>query len=104
MLVDSQDLEAYSHDETVGLQATPEVVVKVTSAEQVSHILKLAQRERIPVTPRGAGYGLSGGAVATLGGIVLSTEKMNRVLEIDKENLMVTVEPGLITGEQPRAV
>jgi glycolate oxidase len=104
VLVGSQEMEAYSHDETVGLKATPEVVVKVTSAEQVSHILKLAQRERIPVTPRGAGYGLSGGAVATLGGIVLSTEKMNRVLEIDKENLMVTVEPGLITGDLHRAV
>jgi glycolate oxidase len=104
VLVGSQEMEAYSHDETVGLQASPEVVVKVTSAEQVSHILKLAQRERIPVTPRGAGYGLSGGAVATLGGIVLSTEKMNRVLEIDKENLMVTVEPGLITGDLHRAV
>ena len=104
VLVGSQEMEAYSHDETVGLQATPEVVVKVTSAEQVSHILKLAQRMRIPVTPRGAGYGLSGGAVATLGGIVLSTEKMNRVLEIDKENLMVTVEPGVITGDLHRAV
>jgi glycolate oxidase len=104
VLVDSQEMEAYSHDETVGLQAIPEVVVKVTSAEQVSQILKLAQRMRIPVTPRGAGYGLSGGAVAMLGGIVLSTEKMNRVLEIDKENLMVTVEPGLITGDLHRAV
>jgi glycolate oxidase len=104
VLVGSHEMEPYSHDETVGLQASPEVVVKVTSAEQVSHILKLAQRERIPVTPRGAGYGLSGGAVATLGGIVLSTEKMNRVLEIDKENLMVTVEPGLITGDLHRAV
>jgi glycolate oxidase len=104
VLVGSQEVEAYSHDETVGLEATPEVVVKVTSAEQVSRILKLAQRERIPVTPRGAGYGLSGGAVAMQGGIVLSTEKMNRVLEIDKQNLMVTVEPGLITGELHRAV
>ena len=95
VLVGSQEVEAYSHDETVGLEAAPEVVVKVTSAEQVSRILKLAQRERIPVTPRGAGYGLSGGAVAMQGGIVLSTEKMNRVLEIDKQNLMVTVEPGV---------
>jgi glycolate oxidase len=104
VLVGGQEMEAYSHDETVGLQATPEVAVKVTSAEQVSHILKLAQCRRIPVTPRGAGYGLSGGAVATMGGIVLSTEKMNRVLEIDRENLMVTVEPGLITGDLHRAV
>jgi glycolate oxidase len=64
----------------------------------------MANRERVPVTPRGAGYGLSGGAVATQGGIVLSLEKMNRILEIDKENLMVTVEPGVITGDLHRAV
>ena len=56
------------------------------------------------MTPRGAGYGLSGGAVPLCGGIVLSLERMNRVLEIDKENLMVTVEPGLITGDLHRAV
>jgi glycolate oxidase len=104
VLVDDEALEPYTHDETVGLRADPEVVVKVTSAEQVSEVLKLAQRERIPVTPRGAGYGLSGGAVAVRGGIVLSTEKMNRILEIDRENLMVTVEPGVITGDIHRAV
>jgi glycolate oxidase len=104
VLVDDEALEPYSHDETVGLRADPEVVVKATSAEQVSEILKLAQRERIPVTPRGAGYGLSGGAVAVRGGIVLSTEKMNRILEIDRDNLMVTVEPGVITGDIHRAV
>ena len=104
VVVDRDALERYAHDETVGLRADPEVAVKVTSAEQVSRILKLAQRERIPVTPRGAGYGLSGGAVAVHGGIVLSTEKMARILEIDHENLMVTVEPGVITGDIHRAV
>jgi glycolate oxidase len=104
LLVGQEALEPYSHDETVGLQANPEVVVKVTSARQVSEVLKLAQRERIPVTPRGAGYGLSGGAVAVRGGVVLSMEKMNRILEIDRENLMVTVEPGVITGDIHRAV
>jgi glycolate oxidase len=104
VLAGTQEMEAYSHDETIGLWATPEVAVKVASANHVSEILQLAQRERIPVTPRGAGYGLSGGAVATEGGIVLSTEKMNRVLEIDRHNLMVTVEPGLITGDLHRAV
>jgi len=104
VLVDAGALERYSHDETVGLRAEPEVVVRVTSAAQISDILKLAQRERCPVTPRGAGYGLSGGAVPVCGGIVLSTEKMNRILEIDRENLMVTVEPGVITGDIHRAV
>jgi glycolate oxidase len=66
--------------------------------------MRLAQRVRVPVTPRGAGTGLSGGAVPVSGGIVLSLEKMNRILEIDRANLMVTVEPGVITGELHRAV
>ena len=101
---DAEKLEPYSHDETVGLRAEPEVVVRVTSTEEVSQIFKLAQRERVPVTPRGAGYGLSGGSVAVRGGIVLSMERMNRILEIDQENLMVVVEPGVITGEIHRAV
>ena len=101
---DREALEPYTHDEVVGLRADPEVVVRVRSAEQAAEVLKLAQRERVPVTPRGAGYGLSGGAVPTLGGIVLSTEKLDRILEIDAENLMVTVEPGAITGDIHRAV
>jgi glycolate oxidase len=101
---DKERLEPYSHDETVGLRSQPEAVIRATTAQQVSQILNMANRERVPVTPRGAGYGLSGGAVATQGGIVLSLEKMNRILEIDKENLMVTVEPGVITGDLHRAV
>lgn len=104
VLVNREDLEPYTHDEVVGLRAEPEVVVKATTAQQIAQIFKLAQRKRIPVTPRGAGWGLSGGAVPVCGGIVLSLEKMNRILEIDKENLMVTVEPGVITGDIHRAV
>lgn len=104
VLIDAEQMAPYAHDEVVGLKADPEVVVRVTSTEQVAEILKLAQKERVPVTPRGAGYGLSGGAVPIHGGIVLSLEKMTRILEIDKENLMVTVEPGVITGDLHRAV
>ncbi len=104
VLTEAERLEPYAHDEVVGLRADPEVVVRVTNAQQVAEIFRLAQQERIPVTPRGAGYGLSGGAVPVLGGIVLSTEKMNRILEIDRENLMITVEPGVITGDIHRAV
>jgi glycolate oxidase len=104
VLLDADRLERYSHDETVGLRADPEVAVRATSAQQVAAIFELANREQVPVTPRGAGYGLSGGAVAVQGGIVLSLEKMNRILEIDKDNLMVTVEPGVITGDLHRAV
>ena len=104
VLVEDEAVEPYTHDEVVGLHAVPEVVVRATSSGQISEIFKLAQKERIPVTPRGAGYGLSGGAVPVLGGIVLSLEKMDRILEIDKGNLMVTVEPGVITGNIHRAV
>lgn len=104
VLVDEERIEPYSHDKVPGLKADPEVVVKVSSKEQVSEVFRLAQRERLPVTPRGAGYGLSGGAVPVQGGIVLSIEKMNRILEIDQKNLMITVEPGVITGDIHRAV
>jgi glycolate oxidase len=104
LLLDADRLEPYSHDETLGLRADPEVVLRVTSAQQVADIFKMANREHFPVTPRGAGYGLSGGAVAVQGGLVLSLEKMNRILEIDRANLMVTVEPGVITGDLHRAV
>jgi glycolate oxidase len=104
VLLGAEAMEPYAHDEVVGLRAEPEVVVRATDAAQVADIFKLAQRERVPVTPRGAGMGLSGGAVPVCGGIILSLEKMKRILEIDKENLMVTVEPGVITGDIHRAV
>jgi glycolate oxidase len=104
VLREAERIEPYSRDKVVGLQADPEVVVKVNSSEQISALFRLAQQERVPVTPRGAGYGLSGGAVPLHGGVVLSVEKMNRILEIDKQNLMVTVEPGVITGDLHRAV
>jgi glycolate oxidase len=104
VLIHAEAMEPYTHDETVGLRADPEVVARVTSAYQVAEVMRLAQRERVPVTPRGEGYGLSGGAVPVQGGIVLSMEKMNHILEIDKENLMITVEPGVITGDIHRAV
>jgi glycolate oxidase len=92
---------AYGHDEVAGEEHAhlPEAVVKPDSAAQVSAVLRLANRERVPVTPRGAGTGLSGGAVPIRGGIVLSLERMNRILEIDRENMTVTVEPGVVTNE-----
>jgi glycolate oxidase len=103
-LLRADAMEPYTHDHVIGLRADPEVVVKVCSAAEVAEIFRLAQREKVPVTPRGAGYGLSGGAVPVAGGIVLSLERMTRILEIDRENLMVTVEPGVITGDLHRAV
>ncbi|TKJ46462.1 hypothetical protein CEE34_08765 [Candidatus Aerophobetes bacterium Ae_b3a] len=104
VLLDPDLLEMYTHDEVPGLKAQPEVVVRARTVEQISKLMKLANEKRIPITPRGAGYGLSGGAVPVCGGIVLSLEKMNRILEIDKNNLMITVEPGVITGKIHEAV
>ena len=77
----------------------PEALVRPITAEEIAAIMKLANRERIPVTPRGAGSGLSGGAVPVHGGIVLSVDRMNRILEIDRENMMAVVEPGVVTND-----
>src|SRR4030066_1023398 len=91
------DLEPYSHDETEDLHFLPQVVLKPTTTQQVSQIMKICFDNNIPVTPRGGGTGLSGGALPIYGGVLLSTEKMNKILEIDSRNLMAGVEPGVIT-------
>jgi glycolate oxidase len=98
---DEEKLENYSHDELAEKEYAhmPEVVVKPNSAEEISAIMKLANEANIPVTPRGAGTGLSGGAVPIHGGILMSVENMDRILEIDMDNLMVVVEPGVVTNE-----
>ena len=99
-------LEPYSHDEVVEPKYAhmPECVVRPQSAEEIAAVLKLANRELIPVTPRGAGSGLSGGAVPIHGGIVLLLDRMNRILEIDRDNMMIVVEPGVVTNEISNAV
>jgi len=101
VIADAEKLEAYSHDEVAEAHYAhmPEVAVRPASAEQIAEIMKLADREHIPVTPRGAGSGLSGGAVPLHGGIVVLFDRLNRVVEIDPPNLMMTVEPGLVTNE-----
>jgi glycolate oxidase len=91
------DLERYGYDESEDLYAPAEVAVRPETTEQVSRVLALASRENVPVTPRAAGTGLSGGAIPVHGGIVLSIDRMDRVLEIDAENLMAVVQPGVIT-------
>ena len=98
---DAEKLEPFSHDEVAdaSFAKMPEVVVKPASTEELSAILKLANREMIPVTPRGAGSGLSGGAVPLSGGILISTERMNKIIEIDKKNLIAVLEPGVITND-----
>jgi len=92
-----EEMADYAHDETESLYFLPEVVLKPRTAQEISEIFKICNRDIIPVTPRGAGTGLSGGALPHLGGVLISTEKMNAILEIDEKNLQVTTEPGVIT-------
>jgi glycolate oxidase len=102
---DHEALESYASDEA-GIMCTslPDAVGKGESAEQVAAVMKVAAKHRIPVTPRGAGSGLAGAAVPLCGGIVLSLEKMNRILEIDPVNRVAVVEPGVVTNELCKAV
>ncbi len=97
VLYDEDSIRHYGRDETENLFFPPEVVIKPRTAEEISAILKICNVHRIPVTPRGAGTGLSGGALPHLGGVLLSTERMNSILHIDERNLQVTTEPGVIT-------
>jgi glycolate oxidase len=104
VFVDEDSLRHYAHDETEDLHYFPEVVIKPRTSEEISAILKICNKEKIPVTPRGAGTGLSGGALPHLGGVLLSTERMNSILHIDERNLQVTTEPGVITEVLQNAV
>lgn len=105
VLTSLEDLTRYGLDEIEErYRRLPEVVVKPRTAQEIAAIMKLANERLIPVTPRGAGTGLSGGAVPVHGGIVLSLERMNEILEIDLDNMMVTVEPGVVLADMMRAV
>ncbi len=95
----------YDHDEMTEYgHFMPEAVVLATSTEEVSRVLAYCNDHDIAVTPRGAGTGLCGGCVPVHGGIVLSTEKMKRVLEVDTRNMTATVEPGVLLMEFPKAL
>ncbi len=104
LLTDPADLEKYSRDETPELSALPDAAVVCETAEQVERVVKLCYEHDVPITPRGAGTGVAGGAVPVAGGIVLSVERMNKILEIDRENLVAVAQPGTITGNLQRAV
>ena len=88
--------EEYSHDELTVERSYPDLVARVISAQEVSKILAYANEKRIPVTPRGAGTGLVGASVAIEKGIMIDTTLMNHILELDEENLTLTVEPGVL--------
>ena len=96
--------ETYSRDHTEDLTFYPEVVIKPRTADEISSILMICNADKIPTTPRGAGTGLSGGALPIYGGVVISMERFNSILEIDERNFQATVEPGVINEIFQKAV
>jgi len=104
VFTDEESFEKYGRDETEKLHYRPAVVVKPRKAEEISALMQLANKHLIPVTPRGAGTGLTGGALPHLGGLVIAMERFNSILEIDERNLQVTTEPGVITEVLQNAV
>ncbi len=103
---DAAQLSRYSRDQVAErhFHVSPDVVVMPGSTAEVQAIVRLANRELISVTPRGAGSGLSGGAIPVRGGICLSMERMNRILEVDTANLFAVVEPGVVTNRLDEAL
>jgi len=97
VLHEREDLLTLGYDATPGINLLPDVVVYPTNSDGVQKALDVARREGLPVTPRGAGTGLSGGSVPARGGMVLCLNRMNRILEIDEENLTATCEAGVVT-------
>jgi glycolate oxidase len=104
VLPGSERLDDYGRDES-GLGCYPPAcAVLCESTEQVAAVLRLAREHKVPVTPRGAGSGMTGGALPVRGGVVLSTEKMQRVIDIDEDDLVAVTEPGVIVGDLQAAV
>ncbi|WP_415061074.1 FAD-binding oxidoreductase [Flavobacterium sp.] len=104
VFTDMETRNHYGHDETEAYVFPPNVVVKPSSALEISEILKIANQYKIPVVPIGARTGLSGGALSVQGGIGLSMERFNKILNIDEQNLQVITEPGVITQVLREAV
>src|SRR6266550_3913665 len=105
LLTDVADRESYRLDETAYLTAgLPGAVALPASTEEVATLLRLASRHRVPVVPRGAGTGLSGGAAGIEGALTIAVTRMNRILEIDRDNLCVITQPGVINAELKAAV
>lgn len=104
VFTDEESLHNYAHDETENLHFLPDIVIKPRSAQEISQIMLICNQYKIPVTPRGAGTGLSGGALPQHGGVLISFERMNSIIEIDERNLQVTTEPGVITEVLQNAV
>src|SRR5690625_1178275 len=90
-------LLAYSYDSTAQFQALPDAVISPRNTEEVSKIVKICNKNNIPIIPRGSGTNLSAGTVPLTGGIILLFRYMNKILEIDEKNLTMTVQPGVYT-------
>lgn len=101
---DEERLAEYGHDKTEDLLFLPDVVVKPKNTNEVSEVLKVCNHHRLPITPRGGGTGLAGGALPVHKGVILSMERFNKILDIDELNLQATVEPGVITEVFQNAV
>ncbi len=101
---DEEHLKLYSTDSSDAPPVIPEAVIHPESVEDVEKAVSFLYTERIPITARGMGTSLSGGAVPSPGGVVIVFDRMNRIIDLDTENLTVTVEPGVITGDLMRAV
>jgi len=97
LFMDDEQLANYGHDKTEDLLFLPDVVLRPGTTREVSDVLKVCNDHKLPVTPRGAGTGLAGGALPVRKGVILSMERFNKILNIDELNLQATVEPGVIT-------
>jgi len=104
VFTEAENTERYAHDETEDLVFYPEAVARPDTPDQISDLMRLCNANKIPVTPRGGGTGLSGGALPVKGGLVISMERFNSIIDIDERNLQATVEPGVITEVLMNAV
>jgi FAD/FMN-containing dehydrogenase len=99
LISEPEDLYTYSYDGTPILKTLPEGVVFATTVEEVASVLRLATEYRTPIVTRGSGTGLSGGSIPVPGSVVLCLSRMNRILELDADNLTLLVEPGVINQD-----
>ncbi len=103
LFTDRETCLSYAYDAS-SQKGLPEAVILPISTSQIEEILKIANSYKFPVTPRGSGSGMTGGAIPFYGGIIISLAKFNRILEIDTKDLIAIVEPGVITGDLQREV
>ena len=102
VITDRESLLCYSYDAT-RREAVPDLLLRPGNAEEVSTILRIANREKIAVVPRGAGSGFAGGSVPVQGGMVLSLQRMDKILEVNRDDFYIVVEPGVVTREVQKA-